>query len=150
MFKRILFVLLAGCLSTAAFAQAKPRIEKAADMPRFSYKIDGKLEDLVRDEAAFRRFAEQVRRDDLSVLDGYEIADKSAHRDLLTVLAQIDFLEGRYAEAAKRAEGIRALEEKPAQMLICGIQRTLDKTEDSRRFLVHPARAVAAAPAGAG
>jgi hypothetical protein len=121
MFKRILFVLLAACLSTTAFAQAKQRIEKATDMPRFSYKIDGKLEDLVRDEAAFRRFAEQVRRDDLSVLDGYEIADKSAHRDLLTVLAQIDFLEGRYAEAAKRAEEIRALEEKPADKLVSGM-----------------------------
>jgi subtilisin family serine protease len=119
--KTIPFALLACCLFTAAFAQAKPRIEKAADMPRFSYKIDGKLEDLVRDEAAFRRFADQVRRDNLSVLDGYEIADKAAHRDLLTVLAQIDFLEGRYAEAAKRAEEIRALEEKPAEKLVSGM-----------------------------
>jgi len=119
--KTIPFALLACCLFTAAFAQAKPRIEKAADMPRFSYKIDGNLEDLVRDEASFRRFAEQVRRDDQSVLDGYEIADKAAHRDLLTVLAQIDFLEGRYAEAAKRAEEIRALEEKPADKLISGM-----------------------------
>ena len=121
MFKKILFVLLASCLSIAAAAQPKQRIEKAADMPRFSYKIDGKLEDLVRDEAAFRRFAEQVRRDDLSVLDGYEIADKAAHRDLLNVLAQIDFLEGRYPEAAKRAEEMRALEEKPAEKLVSGM-----------------------------
>jgi hypothetical protein len=57
--KIVPFALLACCLSIAAFAQAKPRIEKAADMPRFSYKIDGSLEDLVRDETAFRRFAEQ-------------------------------------------------------------------------------------------
>ena len=121
MLKKILFVLLASCLSIAAAAQPKQRIEKAADMPRFSYKIDGKLEDLVRDEAAFRRFAEQVRRDDLSVLDGYEIADKAAHRDLLNVLAQIDFLEGRYPEAAKRAEEMRALEEKPAEKLVSGM-----------------------------
>ena len=125
--KTIPFALLACCLFTAAFAQAKPRIEKAADMPRFSYKIDGKLEDLVRDEAAFRRFAEQVRRDDLSVLDGYEIADKPAHRDLLTVNPKLTPPE-----------------------VIAIIQKTLDKTEDGRRFLVHPARAVAAAQAGAG
>jgi hypothetical protein len=56
--KIIPLALLACCLSIAAFAQAKPRIEKAADMRRFSYNIDGNLEDLVRDEAAFRRFAE--------------------------------------------------------------------------------------------
>jgi subtilisin family serine protease len=119
--KTIPIALMTFCLFAVAVAQAKPRIEKAADMPRFSYKIDGNLEDLVRDEASFRRFAEQVRRDHQSVLDGYEIADKAAHRDLLTVLAQIDFLEGRYAEAAKRAEEIRALEEKPADKLISGM-----------------------------
>jgi subtilisin family serine protease len=119
--KKVLLVLLASWLSTAVFAQAKPRIEKAADMPRFSYKIDGQLEDLVKDEKAFGRFAAEVRRDFQSVLDGYEIADKAAHRDLLTVLAQIDFLEGRYSEAAKRAEEIRALEEKPADKLVSGM-----------------------------
>jgi len=121
MFKKFLFVLLAFSLSTAAVAQTKKRIEKAADMPRFSYKIDGKLEDLVRDEKAFSRFAAEVLRDNQSVLDGYEIADKAAHRDLLTVQTQIDFLEGRYAQAAKRAEQIRALEEKPADKLISGM-----------------------------
>ena len=121
MLKRIHLVLLACCLSTSAFAQDRERIEKAADMPRFSYKIDGQLEDLVKDEQAFGRFAAEVRRDNQSVLDRYEIADKAAHRDLLTVLAQIDFLEGRYADAAKHAEEIRALEEKPADKLISGM-----------------------------
>jgi hypothetical protein len=121
MLKRSLFVLLAFALATSAFAQGKKRIDKAADMPRFSYKIEGKLEDLVRDEKAFSRFAAEVRRDNQSVLDGYEIADKSAHRDLLAVQAQIDFLEGRYADAAKGAEAIRALEEKPSDKLISGI-----------------------------
>ena len=121
MLKRSLFVLLAFVLATSAFAQGKKRIDKAADMPRFTYKIDGKLDDLVRDEKAFSRFAAEVRRDNQSVLDGYEIADKSAHRDLLTVQAQIDFLEGRLADAARHAEQIRALEEKPADKLISGM-----------------------------
>jgi hypothetical protein len=119
--KRFHLVLLACCLSTSAFAQNREHIEKAADMPRFSYKIDGPLEDLVKDEQAFGRFAAEVRRDNQSVLERYEIADKAAHRDLLTVLAQIDFLEGRYADAAKHAEEIRALEEKPADKLISGM-----------------------------
>ena len=121
MLKRFHLALLACCLSISAFAQTRERIEKAADMPRFSYKIDGQLEDLVKDEQAFGRFAAEVRRDNQSVLDRYEIADKAAHRDLLTVLAQIDFLEGRYADAAKHAEEIRALEEKPADKLISGM-----------------------------
>ena len=121
MFKRCLVLLLAAAVATGAFAQSKKRIERAADLPRFTYKVEGKLEDLVRDGKAFSRFAAQVRRDDQSVLDGYDIADKSAQRGLLGVLARIDFLEGRYAEAARRADEIRALEEKPADKLLSGV-----------------------------
>ncbi|MCK7579470.1 MAG: hypothetical protein MZV65_29665 [Chromatiales bacterium] len=57
MLKRYLLVLLAFALATSAVAQGKKRIDKAADMPRFTYKVEGKLEDLVRDEKAFSRFA---------------------------------------------------------------------------------------------
>jgi hypothetical protein len=121
MLKRIAFIVLAAAVATSALAQGKKRIEKAADMPRFTYHVEGKLEDLVRNEAAFGPFAAQVRRDTQSVLDGYEIADKAAQRGLLGVLAQIDFLEGRYAEAGRRAAEIRALEEKPADKLVSGM-----------------------------
>ena len=121
MLKRIAVFLIAALVAASALAQGKKRIEKATDMPTFTYRMEGKLEDLVRDEKAFGRFAAQVRRDNQSVLDGYEIADKAAHRDLLTVQAQIDFLEGRYADAARRAEEIRLLEEKPADKLISGL-----------------------------
>jgi subtilisin family serine protease len=121
MLKRSLFFLLAIALATSAIAQGKKRIERAADLPRFSYKVEGKLEDLVRNADAFRGFAAEVRRDNQSVLDGHDIADKSAQRGLLGVLAQIDFLEGRYEDAAKRTLEIRALEEKPADKLISGM-----------------------------
>jgi hypothetical protein len=121
MLKHSLLFVLAALVAHGAVAQDKKRIEKATDMPRFTYKVEGKLEDLVRDEKAFSRFAAEVRRDNQSVLDGYEIADKAAHRALLGMQAQIDFLEGRYAEAAKLAEEIRALEEKPADKLLSGM-----------------------------
>ena len=58
------------------------RIEKAADLPRFTYKIDGKVEDLLRDDAKFRAFATDVRRDAESTLAKYDIADKSSERQL--------------------------------------------------------------------
>jgi hypothetical protein len=47
------------CLTPAAFAQAGPGIEKMAEPRRISCEVDGHLDDLVRDEAAFRRFVEQ-------------------------------------------------------------------------------------------
>ncbi len=111
-------------LLTAALAVYgdKQRIDKAADMPRFTYKVDQPLEALVKDPAAFKAFAAQVRRDDEGVLAGYDIADRSAQRQLLAILAQIDFIEARYAEAGKRIDEIRALEDKPAEKLISGMQ----------------------------
>ncbi|HZZ92425.1 MAG TPA: S8 family serine peptidase [Usitatibacter sp.] len=121
MYKRCLVFVLSALVASGALAQGKKRIERAADLPRFSYKVEGKLEDLVRDPQAFSRFADAVRRDDESVLAQYDIADKAAERGLLGVLARIDFLEGRYAEAGHRAEEIRALEEKPADKLLSGM-----------------------------
>ena len=43
--------LLALAVAGGAVAQDKKRIEKAADMPRFTYKVDAKLDAIVRDDA---------------------------------------------------------------------------------------------------
>jgi Subtilase family len=106
----------------ATLAQARPRIEKAADLPRFTYPVKGSLEALVKDEKAFAAFAADVRRDIESVLAKYEIADKASERQLLGTLLQLDLLEGRDADALKRIEQIRALQEKPADKLLTGLQ----------------------------
>ena len=68
--QRFVTAVLALFVATALVAHAKPRIEKAADVPRFTYRIEGSVEDLVRDEAKFARFARDVRRDTESVLSG--------------------------------------------------------------------------------
>ncbi|HYE70309.1 MAG TPA: S8 family serine peptidase, partial [Aquabacterium sp.] len=110
----------------AAIAQqqqsAKPRIEKAADLPRFSYKIDGKLEDVVRSAERFAPFAAAVRRDTESLLGGYDITDKGTRRDLMGTLAALDFLEGRYDSAIARLDEVRALQDKPADKLLSGLR----------------------------
>jgi hypothetical protein len=122
MLKRLAFLFLAVAVATGVAAQGKKRVEKAADLPRFTYKVQGPLEDLVRDSAKFVPFAEQVRRDTESVLGEYDIADPSLQRQFLGTLAQIDFLEGKYDAAEKRALEIRALEDKPAGKLVSGMQ----------------------------
>ena len=119
------FTLLLSLLLLAvasASAQTKPRIEKAADLPRFSYKIDGSVEDVIRDDAKFARFAEAVRHDTESVLAGYEIDDRATLRQLEGELAQLDYLEGRMDSALARAERIKALQEKPADKYMSGLQ----------------------------
>ena len=112
--------------ATAAMASAqpvaKPRIEKAADLPRFSYKIDGKLEDIVRDAAKFAPFVAAVRRDTESVITGHEIPDRATLRGLITQLAVMDFLDGQYDRTLARLEEALALEDKPADKLMSGLR----------------------------
>ena len=114
----VLSLLICG----TALAQGKPRIDKAADLPRFTYPVSGNLEPLVRDEAAFGPFAVKLRSDIESVLAGYEIADKATLRGLQNTLLQLDVLEAKDAAALARVETIRALQEKPADKLLSGMQ----------------------------
>lgn len=121
--RRLVLPLLAGLsLAAPTWAQTKPRIEKAADLPRFTYKVDGTVEDLVKSADRFAPFAAAVRRDIESVLNGYEIGDKASQRDLLNQIAVLDFLDGRYDDALKRLDQVRALQDKPADKLMSGLR----------------------------
>ncbi|NRF69921.1 S8 family serine peptidase [Aquincola sp. S2] len=115
--------LAAVAAPVGASAQAsRPRIEKAADLPRFSYKIDGKVEELLRSPERFAPFAAAVRRDTESLLANYDIADKGTRRDLIATLAALDFLDGKYDSALARAEEVRSLQDKPADKLLSGLR----------------------------
>ena len=120
--KRFTLCIVTLLLATGAIAQSRPRIDKAADLPRFSYAIQGNLEQLVRDEKAFSAFAAQVRRDTEGVLAKYDIADKSMQSQLLGTLLPLDLLEGRDQQALARIQAIRAVQEKPADKLLAGLQ----------------------------
>ncbi len=115
-------LVLVTAAGVSAQPVAKPRIEKAADLPRFSYKVEGKLEDVVRDAAKFAPFVAAVRRDTESVIAGYEIPDRATLRGLITQLAVVDFLDGQYDRTLTRLEEARALEDKPADKLMSGLR----------------------------
>lgn len=110
--------------AATAWAQqpAKPRIEKAADLPRFTYKVQGPLEDIVRSADKFAPLAAAVRRDTQGVLDKYEIPDRATKRGLVTLVAILDYLDGRYDDALARAEEVRGLQDKPADKLLSGLR----------------------------
>lgn len=108
--------------ANVAFAQDKKRVDKAADLPRFSYTIDGRLEDTVRDDARFKAFAKTYRRDTESVLAAYDIQDKATLRQMLGSLAQLDFLEGRDQAALAGLAKVKALQDKPSDKLLSGLQ----------------------------
>jgi hypothetical protein len=79
---------------------------QGADLPRFGYKVDGKIEDMVRDDAKFKPFASEVRRDLESVLARYDIDDKATLRQILGEFAQLD---GNYEAALARVVRVKAL-----------------------------------------
>jgi hypothetical protein len=120
--QKLFTFVLALALAASVQAQTKPRIEKATDLPRFSYPVTGNLEQLVRNEKAFAAFAAQVRRDTEGVLAKYDIADKSMQSQLLGTLLPLDLLEGKEQQALARIEAIRAVQEKPADKLLAGLQ----------------------------
>jgi len=113
---------LALALAFPALAADKQRIDKQADLPRFSYAIAEPLENVVRDNAIFARVMAPVRADMESVLAKYDIADKSSRRQYLNSLMQLDFLAGNYDAVLTRAEEVRALEDKPANKLLSGLR----------------------------
>lgn len=147
----VLALLAAVLFASVAFAQDRPRIERAADLPRFTYPVQGDLLDIVRDPAAFAPFAAAVRRDLQSVLDTYEIADRAMERELLGVLLQIDILEGRDDDALARLDRIQALQDKPADKLLSGLRarasleaRAVVGNSDSEEYRAEVARRIRA------
>lgn len=115
-------IVMALSFALPALAADKQRIDKEADIPRFSYTIADPLESVVRDKAIFARVTQQIRSDMESVLAKYEIADKASVRQFRGSLVQMDFLAGDYDAALAGAEAVRALEEKPADKLLSGLR----------------------------
>ncbi len=129
--RRGLFAALVGAVCcSVALAQSptpgptptRPRIERAADLPVRIYKVDGKVEDLVRSADRFAPFAAAVRRDTESLLADYDIADKATRSGLIGLLGTLDFLDGRYDGALRRLAELRALQDKPADKLMAGLR----------------------------
>ena len=132
----------------SAVAADLKRIDKAADLPTFSYAITDSLEKVVRDQATFVRVTQAIRADAESTLARYDIADKSAVQNLRAVLMQLDFLAGNYAAALAGAETIRALEDKPALKFLSGMRlRAMVSAAQSTGSVNSPAYVAAVAAA---
>jgi subtilisin family serine protease len=56
------------------------------------------------------------------VLDGYQIDDRATLRQLEGELAQLDYLDGNLDAALQRLARVKALQEKPADKLMSGLQ----------------------------
>ncbi len=121
-FKGSATLIISMAMAGMSVAAEKQRIEKEADLPRFSYKISEPLEKIVKDKTLFAKTTVKIRSDMEGILEKYEIADKASHRQYLETLMCLDFLLGNYDEALAKSEKVRALEEKPADKLLSSLR----------------------------
>ena len=115
-------VAVCGLWSAVGAAQAKKVVTTAADLPGFSYKLDGLPSVLVMaDDATFNAFADKVKADVEGVLAGYEIADKATLRTLYGAEMAADLLDKNWTTASATLDKIAALEDKPGAKATTGL-----------------------------
>jgi subtilisin family serine protease len=134
-------ILALALLPAVALAQpAKKTITREADLPRFTYPMSGRVEDLLKDEKRFKPLAAHVRKNVESVLAQYNITERATQRQLVGVLMVLDYFEGKDADVARRLEEIKALEEKPAKKLMSGtMMRVILEARRTSRDRTSPA-----------
>ena len=112
-------------LSPVTMGQEQPaekiKIKSLDDLPRHTYKVKGSVSELLQSDAEFAEFAKKVRDDVESDLAKYQIDDAATLQGKYGTLLALDMLDGRYGDALKRVEDIRALEDKEASKLTTGL-----------------------------
>lgn len=123
MHRKILAALAVACLLAAApdAGAEKIEIERADDLPRHSYTIQGKAVDLFADHEQLLALAREVEKDLRADLETYEIADATTLKGYYQVLGTIAMMEGRYDEYRDLLKQIIELEDKEAQRLLAGL-----------------------------
>ncbi|MCB1060902.1 MAG: S8 family serine peptidase [Calditrichaeota bacterium] len=88
-----IFMVLVGLLASGALAD-KIKIEKLDDLPRHTYMVKEKVVDFLKDDAAIKKLAADVKKDLLADLDTYEITDKTTLQNMYADLGTIAIIEG--------------------------------------------------------
>jgi len=120
MHRTLLLGLLALFVAGPASAE-KIRIEKADDLPRHTYEIEGKAVELFQDQDQLMTLAREVAEDLRNDLEAYEIADKTTLKGYYQALGTVAMMEGRYEEYRDLLKQVIELEDKEAQRLLAGL-----------------------------
>lgn len=133
-------IVLALSFGSAYSADRKP-VDTQADLPRFSYPVNGKVETLLdADEATFAAFAAPVEADIDGVLRDYDIRDHAALRDLLQAKLNLQIISGKAdGKTIEDLHHLRALEDKPSARLIAHLDQ---EAPDDGTAVVHRLRTV--------
>jgi len=102
-------------------AATKPKITKLDDLPRHTYPVEGKVIDILNDDAKFNALADAVYANTKKVLSDYDIEDKTTLKRLKSSLLVIDLVQNRNEEARQLINELRDLEDKPSLKLTTGL-----------------------------
>lgn len=100
-------------------AQRKP-VQTADDLPRHTYKVEGKASEFVLSGAPFKAFMQRVRADLESDLAAFDIKDPTTLQQYYATLQAAAMIDGRIDDAVGYVEKIRAVETKEAQRIFSG------------------------------
>jgi subtilisin family serine protease len=121
------FLLPLGSLALLASSllgdePSKKVVHGQADLPRFSYPVQGTASALVRDGGPqFDGLVAKVRTDLTATFENYQIEDHSTLRTLLSARLSLEMLSGDDAAALQTVDQIRALQDKPAAKILSGL-----------------------------
>jgi hypothetical protein len=117
-----IFLVLVSTAFASAQKSPKTIASTEADLPRFSYPVEGDVQHLLdMPTKDFLQFATPIRSDINKTLRDYEIKDHEAHRKLLHARLDIQLLSGENAAALQTIQQIRSLEDKPVAKLTTGM-----------------------------
>ena len=125
--KSLLLVLAAGLLTAIPAVQAQPKqgekivVKTADDLPRHTYKIEGKPSEFVRSDAPFKAFVAKVKADVEADLAKYEIKDPTTLQGYYNLLMGAALFEGRDSDVLALIEKVKDLEAKESKKLTTGL-----------------------------
>ncbi len=117
-------VVLLAALPVLAYAQSttsKKKVENIDDLPRMSYQVQSTVTELIMSDELFTPFAAAVKTDIVTILDEYDITDKTTLISFYGTLFDLAMLDDEYDKALELIEQIRALQDKPASKYMTGL-----------------------------
>ncbi|MFZ4573969.1 MAG: S8 family serine peptidase [Phycisphaerales bacterium] len=113
--------LLAGMPIGTALAQGDKIVVKTADdLPRHTYKFEGKASEMVVSDAPFKALMAQIVADCESDLAKYDIQDPTTLQEYHRLLQAAAMLKGDLDAALKHADRVKELEAKESKKLMSG------------------------------
>lgn len=104
----------------AAGQPAKKAVKTADDLPRHTYKIEGKASEFLMTDAPFKALLASVKKDAAADLAEYDITDRTTLQGYYSTLQSIAMFEGDWATVQKYVDLNKGLEEKASKKAMMG------------------------------